>query len=70
VTKSIGKIFGGDDSSDALYEAQAKSIAKQDAALDKKESDLAAAEEGQRKARSSNRGLLAFIDDQLKKALG
>lgn len=73
VSKTLKGLFGGggsSDAADAAYAAQIKSIRKQDDALAKKESDLAAVEAGQRRNRNSGRGLLAYIDDELKKSLG
>ncbi len=55
------KAFGGGSSKE--LRAQARDIAT-------RERELAAAAEGQRKARSSNRGLLVFAEDTLKKTFG
>jgi hypothetical protein len=71
VVKPIKNLFGSDDGGgNSAVAAQTAAIQRQDAALQRKEADLAAAEAGQRRNRSANRGLLAFIDDELKRALG
>jgi hypothetical protein len=48
----------------------ASGLADQAKAIGKQERDVAAAAAGQQRARSSNRGLLAFIDDRLKSTFG
>ncbi len=68
--KSVKNLFGGGSSSNPALEAQTAAIQRQDATLRRREADADAAEAGQRRNRSSNRGLLAFIDDELKKSLG
>lgn len=65
VAKAVKGMFKGPDTS-----ATEAALAKQNAALAKQEANVKAVEDGQRRAQSSNRGLLAFIDDELKKVMG
>jgi hypothetical protein len=59
--KAIKSLFSGGDSSG--LRAQRRQLAEQ-------ERQVAAAAEGQRRARQSNRGLLAYLDDNLSSTFG
>jgi hypothetical protein len=62
VAKAVKNIFDPPSTSGAIR-SQRRDIAEQ-------ERQVAAAAEGQRRARQSNRGLLAFLDDTLSNTFG
>jgi hypothetical protein len=63
-------VGGAVDAVKSAFGGQSKELREQARAIAEREREVAAAAEGQRKARSSDRGLLVFAEDYLKKTFG
>lgn len=64
--KAVKSIFGGGDDTGAIRAAQEE----QRRTIDAENQRIKRVEEGQRKAASGGRGLLAFLDDDMQRSLG
>jgi len=65
MVKAIKSLFSGGGSS-----SQAATMRQQEAAIRSREREVEATAAAQRRARTSNRGLLAYVDEQLSSTFG